>query len=367
MSGSSASAAGNPSKDRASQQFCIVESRSMLLHNACQRAARSRGSGDINASEPVAVPDAEAPVMRRRLHTEPARIALAAARASQQGATAMPAAFTESFASRLQREQFTRLCSRTRHGSGVMDKDTFHQGSRERSRSVKSFLTALVDCLVKLFRPGEAGATVTHAVNCVVSDDTTTRLKAQGGPGFDQSVVFTIMNTTQNLFLRYAGGRTETVHLPTPLEVLPSGTAPHIYEAFRAWLVVSAGGVGTRLLSLGCPAGVTSAAVWKTEVLMGDALKANDTAWKFEKAALLQRRAEAAHDLSNEAHRTLGLRLKCLNHQCCLVRKPLVLSEEGYWATLVRLGNLFELNSFRRSFAGALISLLQRPRNFMRN
>ena len=36
------------------------------------------------------------------------------------------------------------------------------------------------------------------------------------------------------------------------------------------------------------------------------------------------------------------LQLHCVLHQACLIRKPLVLSLENYWSTVVRLAHLFE-------------------------
>ncbi|CAE7402212.1 unnamed protein product [Symbiodinium sp. CCMP2592] len=308
--------------------------------------------------------------MRRRLQTEKARIAVAASRVAKSKDAEVAAATNcmppEPFQSRLQREQFTRLFVRTKYGTTFMDKDERHQFSRERARCVKSFLQAMVDAVVKLFRgsSGSDALPMKHVLNTVVSDDTTTKLKAQGRPGFDQSVVYTVMNTSQSLVLRYADGATQCMHMPTPLQILPSGKAKSIHEAFKAWLLITGTGVGGRLLSLQCPANLASQSPWQTLVLMGDALKANNTAWNMEKNSLLQRRRET--DSADVPHRTLGLRLKCLNHQCALIRRPLVLSIERYWATLVRLGHLFELNSFRRSFAGALISLVQQPGNFVR-
>ena len=81
----------------------------------------------------------------------------------------------------------------------------------------------------------------------------------------------------------------------------------------------------------------------------------NDTAWRHERQIMLDQR-DRTRDMAAAPRRTLGMRLRCTNHQLCLVRRPMVLSCKGYWATLVRLGHLFEVNSFRRSFAAALIS-----------
>ena len=89
---------------------------------------------------------------------------------------------------------------------------------------------------------------------------------------------------------------------------------------------------------------------------MGDALKANDAAWRLERQLLKQRRLDEVDDACS---RTLALRVKCMVHQINLIRKPCVLAVPHYWSTLVRLGHMFEQASFRKAIAASLLRVLQ--------
>ena len=300
-----------------------------------------------------------AATMKRKLQTEAARRARAVGRARSKEAVveALPLpVINEDFATRLQREHLTSegyAASRKHEYDAV---DTRHTRARERSRCIKSFLETVAKAVTYLFRgdgqpqSGSAGE-VQHALNTVISDDTSTRLRSHRN---DKADVFTIMNTSQALFCRYGNADYESLFMPTPLQILPSGKAGSIHAAFRAWLAVSASGLGSRLVLLQCRSTPPRHA---TFVLMGDALKANDAAWRLEKAMLLAERAKA--NPADPPHRTYGVRMKCSNHQISLARKPLVLSFEQFWPTLVRLGHLFETSA-------ALINLCQSGGGFQR-
>ena len=169
------------------------------------------------------------------------------------------------------------------------------------------------------------------------------------------------MNSKQSPVARYGTGLVECLHIPTPLQVLAPCTAASIHAAFRAWLVVTGSGLGSKLINLSCSADATKEANWRTLVLMGDTLKANDAAW-LEEAAVLKEARAAGH----VTQRTAGFRLRCGNHQLALVRKTAVLSISQFWPTLVRLGHLFETHAFNSSFAGAMIALLEEEGRFQR-
>ena len=317
------------------------------------------GSGE--ETDPAAAERRE----KRRRQTEKARVASLVAKAKRKDESALsymiPACATQTFAQRLQKEQLTPAHAASRAKVSAETSHTGQKIGRERGRCVKSFLDAMARAVMKLLGSGDNPTDVpVHVLNTVVSDDTSTRLKSQ-----DQTDLFTIMNTKQSLIVRYGDARTECLHIPTPLQVLPSGKAGSIHAAFRAWLVVTGSGVGAKLLSLGCRQIAASQAHFRTLVLMGHSLRANDAAWQQETAVMRQERESA--DGGAVAHRTAGLRLRCSNHQLCLVRRPLVLSIPNYWTTLVRLGHLFETHSFKRAFAGAMISFLQKDGNFLRS
>ena len=147
------------------------------------------------------------------------------------------------------------------------------------------------------------------------------------------------------------------------MTILQSAKAPSLHAAFTNWLVSTAQGLGSQWIGLGAPPDLTSKCKWKTTILVGDALKANIAAWKVELSLLAKQR----QDQSSQSQRVLGLRIKCMNHQVALIRKPIALGREHVWTSLVRLGHLFETHSFRRASSHALMSYVQADGHFIRH
>ena len=288
--------------------------------------------------------------LKKKLQTCPARAARAVKRASRPDQPGQDSEYAE----RLQSRFFTHLYQR-----GSYQKTTFgneapdvkQQFSRERARCIWSFLQALKGALLHLF---QNMGICQHAVNIIVADDTNTTLKAMGS---GRNTVHTVMNTVQAVHFRYLDGECQCLHVPTPMCCLSSGKALAIHRAFTSWLVLTASGPGMIWKRLGCPDSFLSNTKWRTTLLMGDALRANDKAWRCDTAARLR-----VGDPES-----LGMRLRCSNHQLCLVRKPTVLSVERMWSTIVRLGHLYETQSFRRTLAAAFVKLLQKEGAFVRN
>ena len=307
--------------------------------------------------------------LKRRLQTAPARAAKALKKV-ETTAKGVPLeseleTSDQSYALRLQRAFFTHNYQRggyhkpaldpsndpARHGDDIDGKQKF---ARERARCIWSLLLSMKGAICKLFDSGRGK--VRHFLNCSIADDSSTRLKAAGAGG-GRSVVHTIMNSFQSAHFRFESGEWDCLHVLTPLQVLGSGRAEAIHQGFTAWLLSSSSGLGCVWRRLGIPEDLLSRhCQWKTTLMMGDALKANDAAWRCERAKRV-----AADD-----PRSLGVRFRCCNHQLCLVRRPMVLSLENYWTTVVRLAHLFETHSFRRSLASALIAVLQRDGGFVR-
>ena len=225
--------------------------------------------------------------------------------------------------------------------------DPKQQFFRERARAAWSFLTGLRSALTDVFcNRGQ----IQHVLHTCICDDTSTRMRASGT---GKSVVHTVCNTVEATFLRYVSGESQIMYIPTPVRILHSGKAEAIHQAALSWATVTANGTGQFWKKLGLPVENAVAAEWRTCVFIGDALKANDKAWSLE---------------ANTRNRSsLGLRIKCCNHQLSLVRRPAVLSVERFWSTLVRLGHLCESSAFRKSLAQALVTLLQRDGNFVRS
>ena len=294
--------------------------------------------------------------LKRKLQTAPARQAKAVKKAVAKQSQEFPAPVPErDYASRLQKKFFTLMYQKGSYQKPSVNldddqNDVKQQFARERSRCVWSFLLGLKSSIQGLFSGREG---LEHTLNVCIADDTTTKLKPSAA---GRNVVFTIMNTVQSAVTRFADGHWDCLHVPSPIRCLKSGKSSAIHKAFTSWLLVSASGLGEIWQRLGCDERLLNASRLRTMVFMGDALRANEAAWKAERAARLK-----AGDV-----RSLGIRLKCSNHQLCLVRKPTVLSIPNFWTTIVRLGHLMETQSFRRSFAAGLVALLQQEGQFVR-
>lgn len=300
------------------------------------------------------IADDSAELNKRKLQTAKAREARAIKRALKEVQLEGSNSIETTYSQRLQTNFFTHQYQRgsyVKPGVSPTDAgDVKQQFSRERARCVWSFLQGLKAVVLELFR---GKGDIQHVLNTCIADDTTTKLKS---PTSSQSIVYTVMNTVQSAQIRFANKEWECLHVPTPIKVLTSGKASSIHRAFTSWLLVSASGAGEMWNKLGCPPTLLDKCVWKTTVLIGDALKANDAARRHESRKRLQAATQGS----------VGIRLRCCNHQLCLVRKPTVLSIERFWATIVRLGHLLEVHSFRRSLAAALVKLIQGNGQFIR-
>lgn len=316
-------------------------------------AGRQAADNDSGNAAPLLSVDAENQRLKRQLRTAPARAAKQVMKAKQESDP--PLLVEKTYAEQLQHDFFTPHWARLSHQIPTAD-PTCDEGEgkqrfvRGRARCVWSFLKCLKDKVVALF---QNRGKVQHLLNICIADDTSTRLRPSTA---ERSIIYTIMNTVQFAHLTFADRSWEGIHIPTPVRCLNSGKAESIHFAFGFWMLASAQGIGLIWRLLGCTGRLLDNMKWTTVLLMGDALKANDAAWKTERAKGIQ----------NSDFKSLGIRLKCNNHQLSLVRRPAVLSVERFWSTVVRLGNLLESQGFRKGLASALVSLLHKPGSFVR-
>ena len=302
--------------------------------------------------------------LKRQARTQKARAALALKRSEQKVEKAIqkaneaqqPQCDASAYARRLQEDFLSPSAVRTLQRSLVScdSHDPKRRAARERSRCVWSLLQTLCRSVVSFLVP-QSGSTVQHVFNTCVADDTNTTLKAVGSK---RNAVYTVMNTTQTASARFHDGSWNCFFLPTPLQVLNSTKADTLHASFRSWLLVTADGCGGRWQGLGIPAEALDPIPWRTMVMIGDSLKANDSCWKTERAFLQASWRDSKAKLASSGH-AIGFRVRCANHQIGLVRKPAVLAVPKYWSTLVRLGHLFETMSFRRSVAAGIVGLIQ--------
>lgn len=256
--------------------------------------------------------------------------------------------FRDNFAQRLQKQFFS---------SSFLARATDDRGrtnGRERARCAYSLLKQIVGRITQLFQKQQ----IQHAINVVVADDTSTRMR---GPNVtDRSTVFSIMNTIQSLHVDTGEWPLSSMFVPTPMICLPSQKGETIHLAYSSCLTLGAGGAGEMLVRLGLKKNLAPNTTWQTQLMMGDALLANDKAFKLERNLL-----SFLHG-KGEAQKRMAIRWKCQVHQVSLIRRPVVLSIPSYWSSLVRLAHLFESYSYRKEFASSLLSLLQGPSGFQR-
>lgn len=302
-------------------------------------------------------PQEELARLRRVQRTAKAREAATKARLSKAGSfekggnagtcTGTP---LETRTSILQRNYFTRHLF---NPQGVSKEHDYQKMGSERARCTFSLVKYIITMVQQLFK-GCDGQPVQHVISVVIADDTDTRLKGAGL----RSTIHSVCNTVQYAHFRYSpAGKQEcweTVNIPTPMLVLASPQAGDIHAASTAMSLVCGHVIGGMLQKFGlAEQDVAPLHAFRTEVVVGDALQANAASWKIERRLLGSLREKADHE------RVSAIQVQCLVHQLNLIRKPMVLSISGFWATLVRMAHCFEAFSFRQSFVASLVQVLQ--------
>lgn len=296
--------------------------------------------------------EAELVKLRKSNRTQQARQALATARAARKEAALLARVEGQLIDDRAGWLQ-SNYCTNKVYNLSMTGEIDRKKIQKERGRCVYSLVRALVQAIQSMFQPNQAQ----HVISCVVADDTNVRMAGPTG----QNQIFTICDVVQSLHLRTPvtgsqDGAWTSINIPTPALVLSSAKTADIHGAMTAFAIVSGQGIGKMMRSIGLESIPSPASAFHTEIFVGDALKANDAAWRLERQLLKTRRLDEVDDACS---RTLAMRVKCVVHQINLIRKPCVLSVPHYWSTLVRLGHLFEQASFRKSLAASLLRVLQ--------
>ncbi|CAK9049182.1 unnamed protein product [Durusdinium trenchii] len=306
-------------------------------------------------------------VTSRRSQTEKARNALATSRVSRRWARTVQkeigihhesskSSEETKGAQALQKQFFTGRLHHTHALShsyeSITCPDQNKANQRGRARCTWSLLRAIAQAFEAVFASPQAPP-VKFVINTVVPDDTNTRMK---GPNQgDRSLVHTVMNVVQSCavycdgLLKQGANKNhdwQCFSIPCPLSVLKTANTDHIHAAYRSTLVACASGLGERWKAFSLKPEVSRAvanAKWAAQVMCGDALEANSSAFRCERTLLAHNRQRSV-----KVCNTVAIRFKCCNHQLGLVRKPVVLGIERYWSTLVRLAHLMECAGFRR-------------------
>eukprot|EP00438_Fugacium_kawagutii_P030579 Skav232834 [mRNA] locus=scaffold2600:228035:233309:- [translate_table: standard] len=253
---------------------------------------------------------------------------------------------SDSYQSYLQRWFFTSSFSNVQRQDDLHKESDRKSFQQDRCRSVYSLLKSLVTTVQGLLSQHSGQREVVHILNTTVVDDTSTRMR---GPS-DATSIFTVMNSIQNLHVKYQGAETFcSMRLPTPLLCLEAADTQGIYQNLIGGTMVTSHGIGTLWERLGLDKqAIDNCPGWKTLVFLGDSLKTNDAAFQQE---LLELR-------KTKKKQHLAIRLRCYIHQTCLIRRPAVLAVPRLWTTIVRLSHLFEVLSFRKKIAQALATVV---------
>ena len=205
---------------------------------------------------------------------------------------------------------------------------------------------------------------INHTLITSVIDDTNIRLSASlaAAPHIKSSRVVSCMNHVQNVRVNFSpsssvSGKDDShtsqckhFSVVTPMVCLPKANTEGIAAEFGSRLFHFLGNVSDRFRSFHIPQTILSDVPINATLCCSDALKTN--------VAVVKRIRSATHS----KHMSDGygaicpfLPVQCCIHQLALTRRPiLVTGLPGLWSSIVRLGHLFEVASFRQQFRHAL-------------
>ena len=229
-----------------------------------------------------------------------------------------------------------------------ISRDFSSHNSRDNRRSIYAYLISFMVQITRIFKQ----APIQHVVVSSVVDDFSIRL-AQKGKGVQSSAVACAsMNNVQHVFARRQDGSCFLFRLFQPMLILADASAKQMYRAFTSWLFITPESTGCRLVQWGLPPSIVDEVPLKALLLVTDALTANKTMFNE-----FCRNAQNIASIEKKTP-TLSLHFFCGIHQICLVRRPVVLALPGYWSSLVRLGHLVRLQSFRTRFQKCLTHVI---------
>ena len=206
---------------------------------------------------------------------------------------------------------------------------------------------------------------IAHVLTVQINDDTNIKLTSARRSA---KTVHTMMSNLQHHFaFRHPDQELEvpdSFQVHQPLIALKRATAKHLGQELLTWSLSFAGNTGQRWQLWGVPQDLFRTVKQQTYVLVADALKANDSVFR-EVAKIVHYRSQSqssqadAADAGESKNATVALQVHCLIHQVSLTRRTLVLGFKGYWSCVVRLGHLFESQSFKRRFHASMVKVVQ--------
>ena len=240
---------------------------------------------------------------------------------------------------------------------------------RRRLRLLWSWFTTLTSAIASLLRDREKD--LRHVLNICVIDDTNMTLAPSRDGEFDKhgcpSNVVSVMNNIQTLVLRFSGEgdceqppdsyRTFLVH--TPMCPLDRANASGIATEFVAWVMFWLGAVGQHWRRFNERLELPSSVPIQCLVISWDSLKTNTAVMKGLRQCVYARSLVDSSKHGAEQVFPL-LSNRCAIHQLALIRKHSLFFFGGFWSTIVRLGHLYEIRSFRRHVKKAILQVVLR-------
>ena len=321
----------------------------------------TRSSGE-DRDTPGEDPNAqELDFLRKRKRTEKARAAslLSKALKRKEKLETLPSHPADPF-----REDLRSSSELLRPGIEAPDK-------RRRLRLLWSWFASFTSSIMAFLR--DHSGRMQHAINVCIIDDTNMRLSLDGPQ--KPSRVVSCMNNTQTVLFNAKTGQQDAgeasagfirknfiVH--TPLVPLPRANARGLASEFCSWIFAWLGCIGERFLRFGAEtfAGSSPGKIpIQCLAVSFDSVKTNLAVLKgLRNAAFLKHRSSDTTEIFPLLSTRCGL------HQVALSRKQILFYFSHHWSSIVRLGHLFEANSFRLQFGKAMLQVINANFVFVR-
>ena len=167
-------------------------------------------------------------------------------------------------------------------------------------------------------------------VDCSILDDTSVlhrplaRLKGPDANIESPTCISTIMNNVRKLHISYSDDtgepRKSTIRLPCPSNVLREAKTADLHSSYCSTSFASCNGiwVGEFFKRLGIPSNLLQSVKWRSAIMVGDSLKANDSLFHVERTQLTLSRALRVQHMD----KMCALQIRCMLHQACLILVP---------------------------------------------
>lgn len=245
---------------------------------------------------------------------------------------------------------------------------------RHRLRLLWSWFSSFVASIVRFVHGNEQN--VNHIITMCVVDDTNMRLTptpmCAGDKKTHSSRVVSCMNMLQTLLFNVKDEQSfqddmgapsancayKSFVVHTPIIPLERTNAKGLATEFLSWVFMWLGSIGERFVRVTDKAQAvdTSQIPIHCLAITWDSLKTNLAVLKgLRTAAFAKQKLESA-STSDNVFPLLSAR--CGLHQIALSRKQLLFYFKNHWSAIVRLGHLFESQSFRLQFRNALLRVV---------